>query len=491
MDHTRQRSLVTAICLGTFMATLDISIVNVALPAIQASLQASASDLQWIIDAYTLSLSALILSSGALGDRFGRRRFWLWGVALFTLGSLICALSSTLAALLAGRVIQGIAAAAVIPGALSLITHAFEDGRLRARIIGIWSTVSALSLIAGPILGGLLVNTGGWASIFLINLPLGAVALVLGRRGLNDSKHAERIALHPSGQLLSIAWLGTLVYGLIVAGECGWSEPATLRPLAASALLLVLFICVERRTRHPLLPAGLFGRADMIRFNLASAVLGFSAYSSVFFGALFFQQVQGLTPPEAGWRMAPEFTAMLLGTSAFGRLTHRLSADSIAVSGFALMGAGLLCLALLHADSPYLYTAAGLAILGIGMGLAIPATGALVMTAAPRHQAGPASAAMNAARQAGMSLGIALLGTLMNQRAVEVFRHSLSGMENRLATEIARAAIIDHRLASAVSGLAKQVRTSLASGFSLAMLLAGLASLAMAFALWLLRPPAD
>lgn len=187
--------LIIAVCLGTFMATLDISIVNVALPAIGQELSTNLSMLQWIIDAYALCLSALILSVGPLSDRYGRKKVWLAGIAIFTLGSLICALASNIQWLLFGRVVQGIAAAALIPGALSIITQTFSNDIERIKVIGIWSAVSALSLIVGPILGGFLVDTFDWTTIFIINIPIGLLTLLLGWLGITESADPDKAAL--------------------------------------------------------------------------------------------------------------------------------------------------------------------------------------------------------------------------------------------------------------------------------------------------------
>lgn len=483
MQKLHRVALVTAICLGTFMASLDISIVNVALPTLLSSLNTTMSGLQWVVDAYALCLSALILSSGPLGDRFGRKRIWLGGVALFTAGSLLCALSTSLEGLLTGRIIQGIAGAAVIPGALSLLAHAFPDEQQRVRVIGIWSSVNALSLVVGPILGGILVHTAGWPSIFMINIPIGIVALVLGAIGLKESAHPDHAALDPIGQILSILWLGALTFGLISAGDQGWHSPEARWSLLAALIMFLLFIAVERKVSRPLLPLHLFRQANFSGYNLASAVLGFSSYSSVFFVSLFLQQAQGWSPLETGWRMAPEFIAMALAATSFGRLAARFSVNALAIAGYGLIGVGLLLLAQLQAESAYLHTALFLALLGIGMGLGMPATSALVMRSVPAQRSGMASATMNAVRQTGMTVGIALLGTLMSLHAEQSLNAQLSSQNILHASSIARSAIAEHAFTAGVPQLVELTHAAVASGFSLAMLWAGVVSLAMT--LWL------
>lgn len=477
MTNYHRIALVTAICLGTFMASLDISIVNVALPSMQSALHTDMSGLQWVIDAYALCLSAFILSSGPLGDRFGRKRLWLSGILLFTLGSLICALSSTMPALLTGRVIQGIAAAAVIPGALSLLVHAFPDQRLRVKVIGIWSAVNALSLVAGPVFGGILVHWSGWHAIFIINLPVGIIALLLGIYGLQESANPQHAAFDPIGQILSILWLGALTLGLITAGEHGWYSSIVLGYLGSALVLFVLFIIVEHQVKRPLLALTLFRQTDFRDYNIASGVLGFSAYSSVFFVSLFFQQVQGLNALETGWRMAPEFIAMALFSACSGFLAARLRIQWLAVAGYSLMGIGLLVLAGSNTHSGFIQISGGLVLLGAGMGVCMPAISALVMGAVPAHSSGLASATMNALRQTGMTVGIAWLGTLMSLHALSNLTQELNHQHWRAADVTARAAIIDHQMQPDITGLTHQ---AFAGGFSVAMYWAGSACLLMA-----------
>lgn len=418
MTYLKRLSLICAICLGTFMATLDISIVNVALPTIQNDIHADMATLQWIVDAYALCLSACILSSGPLSDRFGRKKVWLWGVIIFTLGSVICAIAQQHEILILGRIIQGIAAAALIPGALSLITHAFPIDIERVRIIGIWSSVSALSLIIGPILGGVLVHASGWASIFLINIPIGIITVLLGWYGLSESADPENVALDPFGQLTSMLGLGSLTYGLIEAGSVGWSHYRTVSTLIVGIIFLALFLMIEKRIERPLLPLALFKDRTFFQYNLSSFTLGFATYSNVFFIAFFLQKAQGWSALETGWRMAPEFIAMALFSMSFGRLSSNFSVRKLMICGFLFIAISSCLLATLTTDSHYGITGSYLFVLGAGMGLSTPAIGALVMKSVPPSRSGMASATMNALRQTGMTMGIALLGTLMVQQAI-------------------------------------------------------------------------
>ncbi|HEQ1858075.1 TPA: MFS transporter [Providencia alcalifaciens] len=460
--------LTIAVCLGTFMATLDISIVNVALPAIGQELYTNLSMLQWVIDAYALCLSALILSVGPLSDRYGRKKVWLVGIAIFTLGSLICAFASNIQWLLLGRAIQGIAAAALIPGALSIITQAFSNDIERIKVIGIWSAVSALSLIIGPILGGFLVDTFDWTTIFIINIPIGLLTLVLGGLGITESADPDKAALDPAGQLLSIVALGGITYGLIEAGDLGWDSPSTLGSLSLGAAALLGFVAVELKAARPLLPLYLFKKnPDFFQYNMASFALGFATYSNVFFIALFLQKGQGWGAFEAGLRMAPEFIAMALFSFSFGRLSGRYSVRNIMIIGFLLIALSSMLLTRVNADTDYFPIAVMLFILGAGMGMATPAIGALVMSSVEKAYSGMASAVMNALRQTGMTLGIALLGTLMTHRAVDLLL-SNQQVNSQLSTEQIIELVNHHEdLSSTI--IEQATRSAFVSGFNLAM----------------------
>ncbi|MDR2989549.1 MAG: MFS transporter [Providencia alcalifaciens] len=477
--------LIIAVCLGTFMATLDISIVNVALPAIGQELSTNLSMLQWVIDAYALCLSALILSVGPLSDRYGRKRVWLVGIAIFTLGSLICALASNIQWLLFGRAVQGIAAAALIPGALSIITQAFSNDIERIKVIGIWSAVSALSLIIGPILGGFLVDTFDWTTIFIINIPIGLLTLVLGWLGITESADPDKAALDPVGQLLSIVALGGLTYGLIEAGELGWDNSWTLGSLALGAVALLGFVAVELKAARPLLPLYLFKKnPDFFQYNIASFALGFATYSNVFFIALFLQKGQGWGAFEAGLRMAPEFIAMALFSFSFGRLSGRYSVRNIMIIGFLLIALSSMLLTRVNADTDYFLIAVTLLILGAGMGMATPAIGALVMSSVEKAYSGIASAVMNALRQTGMTLGIALLGTLMTHRAVDLLL-SNQQINTQLSTEQIIELVNQHGHISSTM-IEQATRSAFVSGFNLAMFGGALAIL-LSLALMLKR----
>lgn len=484
MSPSRRRALAIAVNLGSFITILDISIVNVALPTMQAALQIDMAGLQWVVDAYALFLSALMLSAGPLGDRYGRKRSWLAGVLLFTAGSAICGWAGSLPVLLIGRAVQGVAGALLIPGALSLLTQAFPDPKARAQAIGVWASCNAISLIVGPMLGGLLVAHFSWQSIFLINLPVGALAIALGAWGIQESADPEHAAFDPAGQALSVVWLGALTYGLIAAGEHGWNATHAVASLCVAAAGLAAFLVVEHRAARPLLPLRLFRDAGFATTNFASFVLGFSGYSSLFFFSLYLQHVQGLSPLDTGWRLAPQFIATGLVSTVFGRLNLRFGLPRLMIAGYGLIGAAMLGMMQFDAHTPWFATASLMVMLGLGMGLAVPSTSMAVMATVPRARSGMASATMNALRQTGMTIGIALLGALMSGRAIDAFTRTLAGMGVADAPGVARAAVTRHVMPAQPSGIAAGFADALASGFHTAMLIAGAASVLTAVLLW-------
>ena len=461
--------------LGTFLATLDISIVNVALPTLQAALHTDIAGLQWVVNAYTLCLSAFMLSSGPLADRYGHKRAWLAGVVLFTVGSALCALASSLDLLLAGRAVQGLAGALLIPGAMPILCNAFPDPKERAHVIGGWSAFSALALILGPLLGGLMLHTLGWQSIFLINLPLGIIAIGLGAWGISERKYPQHAALDPAGQALSVLCLAALTYGLIEAGELGFGSRASLIALPLSVLGFVVFMRVELRVKRPLLPLPLFRQRAFAVVNFASFALGFSYYSCLFFFSIYLQNIQGWSAIETGWRMMPLFAVTGCVSILYGRLSAALSVRWLMVAGYGLSAVAMGAMTGFTAHTPYWVVGTLFGLLGLGAGLALPATSMAVMAAAPPGLAGTASATMNALRQMGMTLGVAFLGALMSREAV---RELISMASDQGISDAAHTAghVITHGVASSGSpAIAALYLPAMEHGFHVAMACAGLA----------------
>lgn len=392
------------------MSLLDVSVVNVALPDMRLDLGAGFSTVQWVVDSYTLCLSALILSGGSLADRFGRKRLYLGGLAVFTVGSLVCALAPDTTALILGRIVQGVGAAAVAPGALSLLVQGFPARRQQARMIGLWGACVALAVVIGPLVGGVLTDAFGWPSIFLINLPLGAIALVAGWRGIRESADPAHAGADPVGQVLAVGWLAALTYAVLEAGHLGWGSPLILSLLGVAAVLLAAFVVVERKVAKPMLPGALFTRPRFTVVTFSSFVLGFGAYGSFYLLSLFLQQVQGASPALTGVQFLP----YSLGIAAGSVLGGRIGGDRLMIVGYTMIGAGLLSLLVVTPGTAYSLTGVLFAVLGVGMGFAITTTNSAGVGAVGRERSGTAAAILNAARQTGTALGIAALGAIVN-----------------------------------------------------------------------------
>ena len=477
MQQYRTHALVIAAYLGTFLATLDISIVNVALPTLQEALHADMAGLQWIINIYAIALSAVMLSAGPLGDKYGHKRVWLSSVALFVIGSVICAFSTDLNTLLWGRGVQGVAGALLIPGAMPILTHAFPDPRQRALAIGGWSACNALSLVSGPLIGGLLIEHIGWSSIFLVNVPIGLIAALLGAWGIVERKYPEHAAFDPVGQILSMIWLGMLSYALIEIGEHGASSEKVLLPLFCAVVAFAAFVRTELTVKRPLFPIQLFRNISLAVANLASFALGFSAYASLFFLSLYLQQARGDTPSVAGWHLMPQFMVMGVSSLLFGRMTQYIALKKLMVGGYALIGVSLCAMALFSANTPYIFVAVTLVFLGLGMGITVPATGMMVMGYAPAERVGIASATMNALRQVGMTLAIAVLGSIMSLYAIQNMAGIINTGNMPDAIEVARRAVVSNDFPAEHEALISAYRTAIAAGFGMVMFYAGLLSL--------------
>ncbi|WP_337820817.1 MFS transporter [Amycolatopsis sp. A1MSW2902] len=405
-----------AIYAAVFLAMLDVSVVVLALPSIQTDLDGSTSLGQWVIAAYTVCLSVLSLSVGAVSDRYGRKRLFLIGVAIFTVGSVSCALAWSPAVLIAARLVQGVGAAIVVPGSLSLVARSFTEPSKRARAIAGWSTTAASAALAGPIIGGLLVNALGWRSVFWINLPIGIVALALGWRFLHESADPEHTDIDPVGQLLGICVLGTLSYGLINAGEHGWNAPITWIPLTLSAVALPVFVAVEARQLRPMLPVRLFTDRRFTIPILGAFTVGFSLLALGVFIPAYLQQGQHHSAAVAGLIMVPPALVAVITPFLTGRILAKTGPVTPITGGLAAAATGALLLLTVNADGPPWVVIVAMSVLNLGYSFAVPATSAAVLDAVHDSRAGTASATASAVRQTGTTLGIAVLGTILAAR---------------------------------------------------------------------------
>jgi EmrB/QacA subfamily drug resistance transporter len=409
----RRRMLVLVICsMSLLIVGLDTTIVNVALPAIHRSLHSTLSGLQWTVDAYTLVLASLLMLSGSTADRLGRRRVFQAGLALFSLGSLLCALAPSLELLVAFRVVQAIGGAMLNPVAMSIIRNVFEDPRERAQAIGVWGAVFGISMALGPVLGGLLVSAISWRAIFLVNLPIGLAAIALTALFVPESRAPRPRRIDPVGQILVIAALASLTYALIEGGQQGYGAAPIVTLLAFSLACFAALVLYELRRREPLLEMRFFTSAPFAGASAIAVCLFAATGGFLFMVTLYLQDVRGLSPLHAGIYMLPMAAMMIVFAPVSGRLVGRFGPrPPMVIGGLAVLVSGLMLTELAPATSvPFLLGA--FAVFGFGSALVNPPITNTAVSGMPPAQAGVASAVASTSRQVGMTLGVAALGAV-------------------------------------------------------------------------------
>ena len=412
----RHPLVLASVCLGYFMAVLDSTVVNVALPDMARSLGTGIAGMQWVVDGYALLFASLLLTAGALGDRLGNRGMFVAGLALFTLASALCGIAPSLGALVGFRALQGVGAAVQVPASLALLRHAYHDPAERAQAIGIWAAATGVAVAAGPVVGGILTHAWTWRSVFLVNLPVGVLGIVLTLRHVPPVPPHEDGDLDLTAQALGIAALGGLTFGLIQGGVWGWASAPVILALLVAALAAVLFYLGERRAAHPMLPPALFRDATFSAANAVGAILSFGFYGELFLMSLFFQQVQHRSPLAAGLALLPQTAVISLMNFVSGQVTARRGARLPMALGLAIGGAGLLGLALVSARASLFSVVGPMLAVGMGASLAMPAMTHAAIDHTPKERAGIGSAVLNASRQVGGVVGIALLGALIGGR---------------------------------------------------------------------------
>ncbi len=416
MPRSRSTLTLLAVALATFMTYLDNNIVNVAMPAIERDLHLTISGLEWVVSAYILVFASLLLAGGRLADVFGRKRLFTIGLGIFTVASLTAGLAGTAAELVTSRAVQGLGAALVTPTTLAIISATFTDTRQRAAAVGIWSGVGALALAVGPLLGGLLSQHASWQWIFFINVPIGVATLVLGWRVIAESKiESGPRRLDVPGVLTSAVALLALTYGLIEGQSHGWTSLFILSCFAVALVLGITFVAVELRSRQPMVALALFRERVFSGGLVALMMWAFGLFGIYFFTSLYLQNVLGFSPTKAGLAFLPMALLMAAGAVVSERVTHRIGAARVVGFAMTLMAAGIASVSLLSADATFVDLMPGFAVIGIGGGLTVPLTAA-VLDAMPREEAGVASGIFNAAREISGLLGITVIGAILAAR---------------------------------------------------------------------------
>jgi MFS transporter, DHA2 family, integral membrane protein len=411
--HARRWFLLAVMCLSLVLVVMSVSGLNTALPTIQRDLRASASDLQWIVDAYAIVFAGLLLSAGAIGDRFGRRRALLGGLAVFGLATFVGGLATSSSQLIASRAVMGIGAAFIMPATLSIITAIFPPHE-RARAIAIWAGFAGAGASIGPIVTGGLLEGFWWGSTLLINVPVVVAIVVAVRAFAPDSRDETRTRLDPVGAVFSLVGLSSLIFGIIQGPDNGWTSGPVLAAFLVAGVTLSLFLAWERRSDHPMLPLTLFRDR---RFSTGSGVIMvafFVMFGFFFLATQYLQFARGYTPLQAGLAGLPLAFTFVLFSPRSAAMAERYGAGRVMALGLTVVAGGFAVLSTLTPDTPYLVIGGAFAVLGAGMSItAAPAT-AQIMTSVPLAKAGVGSAVNDTTRELGGALGIALMGSIAN-----------------------------------------------------------------------------
>ncbi|KJF16426.1 multidrug resistance protein Stp [Acidithrix ferrooxidans] len=415
-DLSRSRRMaILAICsMSLFIVGIDNTIINVALPSIGRDLGASVSGLQWTVDAYTLVLASLLMLSGSTGDRLGRRKTFQVGLIVFSLGSLLCSLAPNLVFLEAFRMLQAIGGSMLNPVALSIITNTFTDPKERAQAIGIWGAVIGVSMALGPILGGTLVDSVGWRSIFWINVPIGIAAFILAGRFIPESRADRARKLDPVGQILILVFLASAIFGIIEGPTSGWGSVKIVSTFVIAGVSLISLLIYEPRRNEPLIDLRYF---RSIPFSGAT-VVAVAAFGSLggflFMNTLYLQNVRGLSPLSAGIDTLPMAVMTIFAAPLSGRIVGSVGPRIPLLIGGLGIGLSSLALTTLTATTPFSWLFGAYLLFGLGFGLVnAPITNAAV-SGMPRQQAGVAAAVASTSRQIGQSLGVAIVGAMLS-----------------------------------------------------------------------------
>lgn len=402
------------LAIGFVMAMLDVTVVNVAIPSIALQFAVPLTDLVWIVDGYTLTFAALLLVAGALADRYGAKTVYLAGLAVFTVASLLCGLAPDADTLIAARMLQGVGAALFMPSSLSLLTHAYDDETVRNRMLAAWSAIVAVAGASGPLLGGALIHQFGWRGIFLINIPLGLAGLWLARSRIAPAPRRPR-ALNFASHLLGVVALSALCFVLIQGNAYGWTSA----PIAATALLGVaataLVVRRERRHAEPILPRALFATTQFAAANGVGFLINLASYGQLFLLSLFLQHARGADALQTGIELVPMLAVFSIGNLISGRVSARWNVSASLLGGVSLAASmSAIGMAAFSPGVAYWPFALVVALANLGVGIAVPAMTSIVMQVSGRQHANSAAAALNANRQSGALVGVAVMGTILH-----------------------------------------------------------------------------
>jgi EmrB/QacA subfamily drug resistance transporter len=487
-----------AVSVATFMLLLDITVVNVALPSIRDDLGGSFSDLQWVVDAYALTLAALVLTAGSLADRLGRRRLFAWGLGIFSVASLLCALAPDPTFLNLARAFQGIGGAVMFAVSLALLAQEFPAGRERANAMGIYGATIGIAVAIGPLVGGALTEGLGWRSIFYLNVPIGLTAIGVTFARLRESRDPNATRVDWPGVASFSAALFMLVLALVRGNDEGWGSTLIVSLFAGAAVLLAAFVVIEGRVSEPMLPLGFFKRPAFTGVQLGAFAISASAFALFLYIGLYLQNYLGYTPLQAGLRYLPITVAAFLLSPVSAALLTRVPARVLMCTGLAVSGAGLLLMSGIHANSEWTTLLGGFVVLGGGVGLLNPVIGDVALSVVPKERSGMAAGINDTFRQVGVSVGVAVWGAIfVAQGAAKVSdltagTATATGDQPRHLVEAASSGSLHQALATVPQhtqpAIEHAAREGFLAGFNDVLTLGGLLCLAGAvLALWLVR----
>jgi EmrB/QacA subfamily drug resistance transporter len=490
-----------AVTVATFMLLLDITVVNVALPSIREDLDASFTDLQWVVDAYALTLAALVLTAGSLADRLGRRRLFAIGLAIFTVASLLCALAPDPTFLNLSRALQGVGGAVMFAVSLALIAEEFPAGRARGTAMGTYGASIGVAVAIGPLVGGALTDSLGWESIFYLNVPIGVAAIAVTYLKLRESRDPNATRVDWPGVATFSGALFLLVLALVRGNEEGWGSTLIVSLLAGSALLLLAFIAVERRVREPMLPLGLFKLPAFTGVQLAAFAVSGSLFALFLYLTLYLQNYLGYSPLETGLRYLPITIAAFVVAPIAGILLSRVPARLLLSAGLALGGIGLLLMSGVDAGSEWTALLGGFLVAGVGVGLLNPVIADVAVSVVPKERSGMAAGINDTFRQVGVAVGIAVWGAIFVGRGADEVSDltagtpAASGDRPRELVEAASSGNLGEALAAFPPQAQQTISTAAAegflAGFNDVILLGGAVSLAGALLALLLVRSSD
>jgi EmrB/QacA subfamily drug resistance transporter len=433
--YPRRWQALIVLAMSLLIVSVDNTILNVGLPTIREELDASSSQLQWIVDSYLLVFAVLLLIAGTLGDRFGRKKALTFGLVMFGIGSLFAAGAPGTTQLIASRALMGVGAAAIMPTTLSILTNIFPEDE-RPKAIAIWAAVSGMGIAIGPISGGFLIEHFDWSMIFMVNLPIVAIGLVAGQILIPESCDPDPKKLDFPGAAMSIVGLTAIVWGLIEASERGWTDSTILGAFAAGSAVMAAFVAWERRSSHPMLDVGVFRNRRFSAASIAVAFVFFALMGVVYFLTTYLQSVMGYTALEAGIRMLPVAAGLIAATKLSVEATKRLGTKIVVATGLGVVGSALYLLGTCGVDTGYGRVALALSMMGVGMSLAMSPATESIMGSLPKAKAGIGSAMNDVVREVGGTLGVAVLGSVL----ASSYGDGMEGAVAGLPTEAAEAA---------------------------------------------------